>query len=55
VGCKLLVLMVEEEWAAVVDLTVEPLIRGTGWASNSEIRSSICKSLALTHESWAGE
>ena len=54
-GCKLLVLMVEEEWAAVVDLTVEPLIRGTGWASNSETRSSAYKSSVLTHELWAGE
>jgi hypothetical protein len=54
VGCKLPVLMVEE-WAAVVDLTVEPLIRGMGRASNSETRSSACKSSALTYESWAGE
>ena len=54
-GCKLLVLMVGEVWAAVVDLTVKPLIRGAGWASNSETRSSACKSSVLTHESWAGE
>ena len=47
--------MMEEEWAAVVDSTVEPLIRGAGQASNSEMRSSTCKSSALTHELWAGE
>jgi hypothetical protein len=43
--------MMGEEWAAVVDSTVEPLIRGTGQASNSEMRSSACKSSALTYES----
>jgi len=48
--------MVEEEWAAVaVVLTVKPLIRGVRWALYSEMRSSACKSLALTHESCAGE
>jgi hypothetical protein len=47
--------MMGEEWAAVVDSTVEPLIRGVGRALNSETRSSVCKSSALTHESWAGE
>ena len=55
-GCRLPVLMVGEEWVAVAAfLTVEPLIRGTGWALYSETRSSACKSLALTHESCAGE
>jgi len=43
--------MKEEEWAAVVKLTVEPLIRGAGWASKSKMRFSAYKSLALTHES----
>jgi hypothetical protein len=48
--------MVEEEWAAVaVVSTVKPLIRGAGWALYSEMRSSACKSSALTHESYAGE
>jgi len=56
VGCRLPVLMVEEEWAAVaVVLTVELLIRGVGWALYSKMRSLACKSLALTHELWAGE
>jgi hypothetical protein len=36
-------------------LTVELLIRGAGWALYSEMRSSACKSSALTHESYAGE
>jgi hypothetical protein len=46
----------EEEWAAVAIVsTVELLIRGIGWALYSETRSSACKSLALTHESYAGE
>jgi hypothetical protein len=46
--------MVEEEWAAVVNSTVDPLIRGAGLAEralNSEMRSSACKSSELTHES----
>ena len=50
-GCKLLVPIVGEEWAAVVDSIVELLIRGAGWASNSEMRSSVCRFSALTHES----
>jgi len=41
--------------AVVVALIVEPLIRGAGQALYSETRSSACKSLALTHESCAGE
>jgi hypothetical protein len=44
-----------EEWAAVAEWTVEPLIRGWEQALNSEMRSSAYKSLALTHESCAGE
>jgi hypothetical protein len=56
VGCKLPLLMVKEEWAAVaVVLTVELLIRGVGWALYSEMSSSACKSSALTHESCVGE
>jgi hypothetical protein len=48
--------MVEEEWAAIaVVSTVEPLIRVAGQALYSEMRSLACKSLALTHESYAGE
>ena len=47
--------MMVEEWAAVVDLTIKPLIRGARQALNSETRSSACKSSALTHESCAGE
>jgi hypothetical protein len=50
VGCRLLVLMMGEEWAAIVDSTVKPLIRGAGQALNSEMRSSTYKSSALTHE-----
>jgi hypothetical protein len=54
-GCRLPV-SIEEEWAAVaVVSTVEPLIRGVGQALYSKTRSSACKSLALTHESCAGE
>jgi hypothetical protein len=48
--------MVEEEWAAVaVVSTVEPLIRGIGWALYSKMRSSACKSSALTQELCASE
>ena len=48
--------MVEEDWAAVAFvLTVKLLIRGVGQALYSEMRSSVCKSSALTHESDAGE
>ena len=55
-SCRLPVLMVEEEWAAIaVVLIVELLIRGVGWALYSKMRSSACKSLALIHELWAGE
>jgi hypothetical protein len=55
VGYRLLVLIMGEEWVAVVDLTVKPLIREVGQASNSEMRSSACKSSLLTHELWASE
>jgi hypothetical protein len=51
VGCRLLVLIMGEEWAAVVNSTVKPPIRGAGQALNSETRSSACKSSALTYES----
>jgi hypothetical protein len=48
--------MVEEEWAVVaVVSTVELLIRGVGQALYSEMRSSACKSSALTHESCTGK
>jgi len=48
--------MVEEEWAAVAAVsTVKPLIRRARQALYSETSSSAYKSLALTHELYAGE
>jgi hypothetical protein len=48
--------MVGKERAAVaIVLTVKPLTRGLGQALYSKMRSSTCKSSALTHKSWASE